>query len=70
MSRPHDIILHLIALEVRRRQRYWKEMKKMPRDFSNVAIEQMRTIVEHKKLTPKEKEGILLEIKTFELTTK
>ena len=42
----------------------------MPRDFSNVAIEQMRTIVEHKKLTPKEKEGILLEIKTFELTTK
>jgi hypothetical protein len=70
LSRPHRIILHLIALEVKRRNSYWNAMKKMPKDFSDKAIKQMYRIVEGKKLTATEKEGILIEVKTFELITR
>lgn len=70
ISRPHKIILHLISLEVRKRHTYWNTMKRMPRDFSDDAIKQMRKIIEGKKLTPAEREKVLTEVKTFELTTK
>ena len=68
-KRTKEIIMHLIALEVRRRQTYYNLKKEMPPDFSTVTINQMHKILEKKHLTKEENLAIKIEIETFKLTT-
>lgn len=68
--RIRNIVMHLIALEVKRRSSYWIAMKQMPKEFSKTAISQMYKIVEMNGKFQHCKDIINLEIKTFELTTR